>query len=406
MVNEERKSVVKATLADGEMLALLNTAGIKPVKASPLGRISGQPAAINARNLQQAGLVDGAGRPTTAFTEALNILANPASEIDLLWGNPDGISLSSVYAAAGKDQLVAFTNMNGSNNISYFLSPQDITDLLVQRLAFSEIKNIAALDFEAAPAAVPAFFAVLDIYREEQLKAALERRQEAVVTVTAEEVNRVIQEAKLETNFSWYSPVAYNSIPLDFTITEATAEEGLSILKKEGLIGAGGELSESLNAFAYRAFPVAGFFGVKVITVNNAAPEKTQLALFRGISTLLLAQLTTENGVNRVLISSISTSQLPELLFNLSTKPFEVPVQTEKTAPAPTTAPTPAAAPANTVFCSKCGTKNDAKAKFCIKCGATLATTAAPAGPKFCPKCGDPVTANEKFCDKCGTPIK
>ncbi len=396
MVNDEKTmEVTKATVTDGELLALLNTAGIKPGKTSPLAQISGKVAPPDAlRNLRTAGLTDATNRPTPACIEALSILANPASEIDLLWGNPDGISLSKAYAAAGKDRLVSFTSMNGTSNIAYFVSPQDITDLMTQRLVFTEIKDTATLNIEANPAAMPVFFAALDIYREEQLKAALEHRHEAAVTATAEEVNRIIQESKLDTNFSWYSPVAYNAMPLDFTITEATAAEGFRILQSEGIIGEGGELSDSLTTLAYRAFPLAGFFGIKVLTANAGAIEKTQLALFRGLSTLLLTQLTEENGKPSIQISSISTSQLPELLYNLGTRPFEA------TTPPP--APVQPAS-AGTVTCGKCGTQNDGKAKFCSKCGASLA---AKPGPKFCPKCGDPVTANEKFCDKCGAPLK
>jgi ribosomal protein L40E len=391
--NNVSTAVTKAAVSDSEMLAIMNAAGLKPVKASPLAMIKGKAAASEAlRSLQSTKLVDNANRPTPACQEALAILANPTAEIDLVWGNPNGISLSKAYSAAGQDRLVSFTSMNGTNNISYFLSTQDITDLLAQRLAFTEIKDIAPLNTEAIPTAMPVFFALLDIYRESQLRSALERRQETAMTITPEEVNRIIQEAKLETNFNWYSPVAFNAMPLDLDITESMVNEGLSIMKSEGIIGAAGEISEGLTAFAYRAFPLAAFFGIKILTISGSSVEKTQLALFRGLSTLLLAQITAENGENRIEISSISTSQLPELLFNLGSRPFE--------ATASPAQPTPS----NTVVCSKCGTQNTSTAKFCSKCGATLA--AAPASLKFCPKCGDPVTAGEKFCDKCGAALK
>jgi hypothetical protein len=389
--NENATGVIKTSLKDGEMLALINAAGLKPGKQSPLAQINGKPAP-DARNLQSSKLVDSSNRPTKDCLEALNILANPTSEMDLFWGNPNGVSLSKAYAAAGQDKLVSFTSMNGTSNISYPLTTADITEIMVQKLAFTEIKDTAELNIEAAPAAMPVLFALLDIYRESQLRSALERRPESGVTATTEEANRVIQEAKLELNLNWYTPVAYNAMPSGMAITEATVEEGFRLLKSEGIIGAGGELSESLTAFANRAFPLAGFFGIKILTASGGSIEKTQLALFRGLSTLLLAQLTSDGGKDRVLINSIATAQLPELLFNLGTRPFEV------------TAPPLQPAPANTVICGKCGTQNNGASKFCRKCGAPL--TAAPATIKFCPKCGDPVTAGEKFCDKCGAPLK
>jgi hypothetical protein len=398
--NNASANVTRGTVSNGEILAILNTAGLKTAQISPLSRIKGQPTPLDTPKLQSAGLTDNTGRPTPSFQEALTILANPSAEINLIWGNPDGVSVSTVYAAAGQDKMVSFTSSDSSSNISFFLSPQDITDLLTQRLVFSEIKNIAPLSAEISPTALPALFGVLDMYRETQLRAVLDRRQEVTVTTEAEELNRIVQEAKTETNFSWYAPIAYNIIPTGNAITESTVNEGLKILKNEGLIGSSGELSSALNTFASRAFPIAGFFGIKVVTVSANAAEKTQLALFRGISTLLLVQLTGENGKERAVVSSISTSQLPELLFNLSTRPFEAPA-------APAAQPTAQPAAVSTIFCNKCGTKNDAKAKFCSKCGATLAvTTSAQSSNKFCGKCGSPVKSGVKFCDKCGAPIK
>jgi ribosomal protein L40E len=408
--NESSAGVIKAAVSRDRLLYLLEKAGIKPSKFSPLAGMSGRPASLDfLRELQSSGLTDNANNPTPACREALTILANPASEIDLLWGNPDGVSLSIVYGAAGQatagqDRFVSFTSVNGSSNIAYFLTTQDIADLMAQKLAFTDIVNITPLDVESVPAAIPVFFAALDIYRESQLRAALERRAEMNVTVTADDLNRITQEAKLENSFSWYAPAAYYAMPLDLTVNEKTAVEGFNALKKAGLIGAGGEFSDSLTALAYRAFPLAAFFGIKLTTLNAGTPEKTQLALFRGLSTLLLVQIEPESGENRVSISSIATAQLAELIFNLGTRSLEA------AAPVVPAAVPPAAEPtsAKQVYCSKCGTVNSHAAKFCQKCGAPMAVPApAPAAvPEFCPKCGDPVTAGEKFCDKCGTALQ
>ncbi len=394
--NNSAPAVTKASVTGGEMLALLNAAGLKPSPISPLKLISGQPAQLNAaRHLQTAGIIDAAGRPTAGCIEALNILANPAAELDIIWGSPDAISLSRVYNPAGQDRSVSFTADTDKYNFSYFLSSQDITDLMAQRLAFSDIKENAPLNIKTTPAAVPVFFALLDIYRESQLRSALERRQENIVTATLEEVNRVAQEAKMETSLNWYAPVAFSVLPLDTPATEATLEEGYRNLQKEGIIGRDGELSGGFSALAIRAFPLAGFFGIKMLTAGGSAFEKTQLALFRGLSTLLLVQLTTENNKDLVSIDSIATAELPELLFNLGLRQSEAP------APAP---PTTAAAPpaAGPKFCSKCGNPIKAGEKFCSKCGTPLTTQAVP---KFCSKCGNPAKSGEKFCSKCGAPL-
>lgn len=396
MVNtNDAKAVTKASLSDGELVALLNASGIKPSRLSPLAAIKGSPAPIN--TLQASDMADASGRPTPACLEALTILANPASETDLLWGNPDGVSFSKAYAAAGQDRMVSFTGSNGKNNLSYFLSSNDIADLMTQNLANPVIKDTAALNLEIPASAVPALFALLDIYREAQLRSALEHRRETTLNVTADDLNRIAQEAKTDANFDWYTPTAYNALPQDSAVTEASMKEGFNTLKKEGVIGNDGELSGSFISFTSRAFPIAGFFGAKILTANSGSLEKTQFALFRGLSTLLLVQLSTETGENQALVSSIATAQLPELLFNFGTR-----IQDTYVAPAPSAPPASATA-SNGGVCSKCGTVNTGTPKFCSKCGATMAV---PAPARFCTKCGTAEAGGEKFCKKCGAQIK
>ena len=64
--NNATANVTRGTVSNGEMLAILNTAGLKTAKISPLAQIKGQPAPVDARKLQSAGLTDNSGRPTAA----------------------------------------------------------------------------------------------------------------------------------------------------------------------------------------------------------------------------------------------------------------------------------------------------------------------------------------------------
>jgi membrane protease subunit (stomatin/prohibitin family) len=47
--------------------------------------------------------------------------------------------------------------------------------------------------------------------------------------------------------------------------------------------------------------------------------------------------------------------------------------------------------------CGQCGTPIVPGAKFCRRCGASLAST--------CASCGAPVAADSKFCRQCGSPV-
>jgi hypothetical protein len=396
MENNNRASgLKKITLLDVDMVNLISVSGLKLESSSPLAVINKNAGSADPRRAQQSGLIDTNNRLTADGLTVLGVLARPDMEMSLIWGTADSLSTSKVYFSATSDKLVSFTHTNGSSNLSYFLSPQDITDLVTEKTAFPPIKDNVDYSLETGPASLPAFLAVLDLYREAQLKAALERRQDADPVITAAELNRVWQQSKMETNFSWYAPAGYITFA-EGPSAQANFEEGFRSLKRQSLIRADGGLSQPGSAFAAAAFPLLSFMGMKAVSRQNSGVEKVHLALFRSMATLLLVQIAADSGKETLYIKSLNTSELPEVLFNLVTRPFDVVPQ----------AVTPVAAKAGsagqTVICTKCQTVNAAGTRFCSRCGATL--TAAPA-VKFCPKCGDPVTGSEKFCDKCGNQL-
>jgi hypothetical protein len=398
-MDDHMKSVsgMKAFITDADMSALINLAELHPDKSSPLAQVNAKDGAHDNRRLRQSGLIDGNNRPTGDCLEAMTILSNPDVELNLLWGAPDRVSLSKVYYSAHSGKLVSFTKTNGSCNLSYFLSFQDITDLISEKTAFPPIKDATEISLEAVPlAALPVFLSALDLYRESQLRGALERRTETEVKVSTAELNRIWQDSKMETNFSWYAPAGFIAMTDSLPVAPTGTEEGLNALKGEGLISQESVLSDRVSSFASRAFPLMSFFGVKALSKQGDAVDKVQLALFRGIATLLFVQISSEGGQELVAIKSLNTSQLPEILFNLVTLPFEI--------KPPAEIPIPSAVGTATtgITCGKCQTANPAGAKFCIKCGSTL--IAAPTA-KFCPKCGDPISSGEKFCNKCGNKL-
>lgn len=61
--------------------------------------------------------------------------------------------------------------------------------------------------------------------------------------------------------------------------------------------------------------------------------------------------------------------------------------------------PAAGAEPAEKVRCHKCNNLNDADARFCDQCGATLSKTLP------CPSCGELNDADARFCDNCGRPL-
>jgi len=387
MVNTANQSVVKAILSDAEFLFLIKATGITPGKLSPLGRISGVPVSAVNKTLQQSGLLGSDNRPTTECVECFQILANPDTEIDLLWGNSDGINLSNVYSSGGKDRLVSYTRSGSNNHLSCFLSSSDLNDLIISKTAFPEIKEEVPFSIENNENVIPVFLALLDLYRESQLKSALERRTDTKLDVSADAITRLIETSKTDLDFNWLTAAGFVALPGSFN---GSINDGLNALKKTGYLASDNTPNQNITLFASHTFPLISFVGVRTLTNKNANLEKTQFALFRGLSALLLFQITQENGARQTIINSISTSHLPELLHTLSTRPFEVPSAVSQQVPA------------GDAVCGKCGFANKPQSKFCEKCGTPMAQQPKD---KFCPKCGDQIKPGEKFCDKCGAKL-
>lgn len=392
---------VIVTLTDAELSALVSLAGVNTGNGSPLSGVTGVSHSADSRavaRLRQIGLLAPAppDRPTQPCLAALNILAKPDIELRLVWGDVDNTGFTTLFAAGadGAEGMVGFTRDGDSQyKLSYFVSHEEITALVRDRIAFTELKEYPPLLYETGPTVLPVLLAVLDLYQEARLKAALDRTQALNADISAEAVKRILVEAKTSASLDWYAPLGFIMLPATIP-DDAAIKAALQALQQRGALTSDkgkSTLSSALASFALRAFPVVSYFGATVRTRAGSAFGGAQFALIRSRTTLLFIQRAADASGERFAVSSISTSHLPEVLFNLATLPFE--------GSAPQKAPEAAASEGTA--CGKCGAKNAAAAKFCEKCGASLAAPAI----KFCPKCGDAVNAGEKFCDKCGTKL-
>src|SRR4030042_410364 len=369
MVNSEKFNATAAALSNVDLATLVGRSGVFVEKTSPLAFTAGIPPAGDAQvntRLQQLGFLISSSPPnlTPQCLNALKILASPDVEIRLVWGDAGKINFSTLFAAAGSGSgaMVAFNRATQDrNNISYFVSQEEITGLVRDRIAFSELKVQADLSIKADAAALPVFFAALDLQCEARLKAALDRTPVPDVEISVEAAKKILVDAKTATALDWYAPLGYMMLPHELP-DDAAIASGLQALVTERVITMNrksGKLSPSLQEFAFRAFPIVTYFGATVGARQNPAFGGAQFALVRSPSTLLLVQRASDKTGESFSVDSISTSNVPELLFNLATLPFAAP---------------PAPVPTATQI-------------------------------KFCPKCGDPLQSGEKFCDKCGAKL-
>jgi hypothetical protein len=400
--NTNTAKITAAALSDAEFAWLLGQSGIQQSDNSPAAEALKRGASGNgdhAMNLQQLGLLSSI-RPVTLSPEcmeAISILGKPDAETTLLWGNPEKINSASFFSTreTGPTMRVAYTRgLDKINHLSYFISDETIVGVVNNTLDFTELKEAPDLSIRISPRALPVFFALLDIFQEERLRAALDRRTGLHPDFSPSELKRVIINGQMEPSLSWYA--ALGSIITNSTriANEASLEQGLGELRRAGIILGTGDktvFSPGLTTFANRAFPITGYCVIKTAGDKGTHIETQQAAFIRGMTAMLFIHTADETGTTLQLESIISSDVVPPLCEILSL-PFESLPQR----------PSVSAKLTDGNTCPKCGTNNPAGVKFCSNCGADLTPK-----PKisYCPKCGDLVKANEKFCNKCGNRI-
>ena len=65
----------------------------------------------------------------------------------------------------------------------------------------------------------------------------------------------------------------------------------------------------------------------------------------------------------------------------------------------PQAVPPQAVPPQGSIPCSQCGAVNNARAKFCVRCGREMQQS-------FCPRCGAMPEGTEAFCVRCGNKLR
>jgi len=119
-------------------------------------------------------------------------------------------------------------------------------------------------------------------------------------------------------------------------------------------------------------------------------------------STPVLA-LTAEEFIDALVDDSPRSGLLPELALaeQLASMDIETPPPPHAEEPAKQTVPPPRPPKENSKVCGNCETTNEAKDKFCGKCGTQLKAPP-PAIKAFCGQCGAKNVHLTKFCGDCG----
>ena len=436
----------RTTFADiprSALAAMLDMAG-KPRGISPR-LLMGKSAKLNAHLLSwlyAGGFIelpkDSRVVLTPAFTKVAQVLLNPRNNINLrIWGKDSMFGETNIQFPGNimMGDGVLLNQLGRNYRISAFAGESDITDLLRQAVPAPKEEELYfefRAHLEAPVAAV--LFGAIDYVRAQVRKSAKPIGSVKGIVFTTQELYDFMF---VPWGFTTFKDLLTYIVTVGMMVEPPSLTQtvdGLRLLVKA-------ELLKEVKADTYCLSP--GLEPMVKLTAGLQSGIQWQRAslldsgdlfvsnriyIFGNKSFALCLQPTTKGKslVYRVRHDEITRFLAEEMASSISEvpKPATAPeAQATAGAPAkpqtparartaaPIAAPTPATAPAPAAaqtFCTKCGVALKPGARFCPKCGATVAKTGAAqasATPAACPNCGASLKPGAKFCGKCGTVI-
>jgi len=264
-----------------EVQTALRLAGLPPAATSPFAGLS-PPATIEppvVASLQSKGVVNGNGRPSPQWIPVLRTLTTPTHRVSFFLGSEDRWFEAGYYGNA--DGLIGFNQNPQECGVTFPANPSDVEALIGDWLNWTAMPESQPFAATLMPAEVTAFAAMVDAFREETLRAFLERRAGEATRFSREQLAAQLQHVD-SPDSRWLCPVLKRHAPPplqpDMQALNAgarsLASRGLARFEGDGLV-IEGELFRILAGmanivpYAYLSVQQAGAAGASVIYLTG-----------------------------------------------------------------------------------------------------------------------------------------
>ncbi|MBN1146442.1 MAG: zinc ribbon domain-containing protein [Anaerolineales bacterium] len=344
-------------------------------------------------SLLEAGSEDAPGRLKAEHLPWLQILANPASLVDLRFSASGQFQQFSLYYSGADEPPVLLMNAGEGLLVERPADTASILDGLVQ---FSSDSLVASFDFQAA---LPyqqalALAALVDLQRRQAARAFADLAAADARAVSADEAARWI--AACPDDPRWL--VALIRKPSEEAPSAARLQADLNLLAERGFceaLGQGYALSPSMLPLGNRLAMADRLYTLDVARMGSGgrAAVVSITALQGGVNDFLQIEFQGDE----ILFTSLSPMAfLDQAAYYLEKGGAELP---DLAQPAGTTEPQtpPQTPPQAALACAQCGQPLSANARFCPKCGAPV--------QRKCPHCGNELSPTARFCANCGAAV-
>jgi hypothetical protein len=361
--------ILRASLSDAELAALLEALAVPPNEISPVGDLLSSPGDVSVE--VRTALIEngwfsesGISQFTRKGRDALTKLARPQTRLSILIGNDRWFATTSAVAAGDltmSEDLLSIARDGGVWHLSYPQPATQLVDILQEHFDLALVQDPLTFDLLLSRPEYAAFLALLDHRIESRLRAALDREYWVDESVSIDEAALLLAEGRTSENLNWMITVTTGLFPeLDLGSGPEAMASGFAGLEEKGLVGRDEEgrylPGETMHALSESLLPVIAFAGMQVERMESPGRLRlSQVAVRHGFGAILLEELVPEG----VLVRSISSTDLAHVLLNFRFPESPVSQPGESVLVAP---PGPS-------FCSQCGTPLTSGSAFCVRCG-------------------------------------
>lgn len=368
-----------------EVQTALRLTGLPPGPTSPFAQLT-PPATIEqavVASLRAKGVLNGNGGPTPAWTGALQTLTEPSHRVALFLASPERWLETSYYSSGGG--LVGFAGHVEDCGVTFPYDAAEVEALLAEWMGWHAPPPASPLSATLQGAEVTAFAAVVDAFREETLRAYLERRPPEPERFSRDHLAR--QLAFVDTPDSrWLCPILKRHAPAPLQPGEQALNTGARSMAARGLLRFEGEAVVLEGALFDVCAGMANVAPYAHVAVQHAGGSTSALYL-TGVRRFWAIDFPAgADGQPLCRFQALGGEEAAAHAHRqFQTLPAPRPAATNWTV-ATAAAPVPVAAP---------------------EPARVQPPTPRPTQPipRPCAKCGKPLKPGKKFCGSCGAPV-
>ncbi|HYL58510.1 MAG TPA: hypothetical protein VEU51_06535, partial [Candidatus Acidoferrales bacterium] len=237
VATRKAEAAASGSLTTDEIREALKAAGLRAESDSPLAGLSaaGDADEQTLARLIEKGVVDGSGNPTTGWRNALETLAAPAQWVHLTVGDADDVQTVRYYV--GRAGIVAHVIKDDVHEIAFPAVVDESVEQAGEWLGWKHFLHAEPFSVDLSGEELAALGAATDAMREDQMRAALERRRpDQSHRFSTSSLGAAIDLGLAAKGGRWLTEILNTHAPAPFAVSRDRLRAGLASVAERGWV--------------------------------------------------------------------------------------------------------------------------------------------------------------------------